>query len=211
MAGVFISFEGGEGCGKSTQIKRLAARLQEMGRKVVLTREPGGTLLGETIRHLLKHAREGRGMCPESELLLFSAARAQLVRSVIRPALAEGAVVLADRFLDSTTVYQGMGRGLDPLMVASVHQMAVDDCVPRLTLVLSLPVKEGRKRLMKRVRPVGGAQDRFESEPDEFHERVLQGFLQLAKAEPKRVKVVDAAGKVDEVEKAVWRIASRVV
>ncbi len=211
MAGVFISFEGGEGCGKSTQIQRLAARLGKTGRKVVVTREPGGTMLGETIRHLLKHAREGRGMCPESELLLFSAARAQLVRSVILPALAEDAVVLSDRFFDSTTVYQGMVRGLDPLMVAAVHQMAVGDCVPRLTVVLALPVKEGRKRLMRRVRPVGGEHDRFEAESDEFHQNVLKGFLQLAEAEPKRVKVVDAGGTVDAVEKAVWRIMRRVL
>jgi len=211
MAGVFISFEGGEGCGKSTQIKRLAARLEKAGRKVVVTREPGGTMLGETIRHLLKHSHEGQGMCPEAEILLFSAARAQLVRSVIRPALAEGAVVLSDRFLDSTTVYQGLVRGLDPMMVAAVHQMAVSECLPRLTVLLSLPVKEGRKRFMKRVRPVGGEHDRFEAEPDEFHQRVLDGFLQLAKAEPKRVKVVDAAGTVDEVEQAIWRIVSRVV
>lgn len=211
MSGVFISFEGGEGCGKSTQIRRLARRLAAMGRKVVQTREPGGTDLGEVIRHLLKHNPAGRGMCPESEILLFSAARAELVRKVIRPALAEGSVVLSDRFHDSTTVYQGLVRGLDPELVASAHRMAVGDCVPQMTLLLVLPVDEGRRRMMRRVRPVGGGEDRFEAESDEFHAKVLQGFLQLAKLEPGRFKVVDARRSIAEVEAAIWEYVKHVV
>ena len=211
MRGVFISFEGGEGCGKSTQIRRLAKRLQSTGRKVVQTREPGGTDLGEAIRHLLKHSPAGHGMCAESEMLLFSAARAELVRKVIRPALAEGAVVLSDRFHDSTTVYQGIVRGLDPKLVASAHRMAVGDCVPQLTLLLVLPVAEGRRRMMRRVRPVGGEADRFEAESNDFHGKVLLGFLQLAKSEPKRFKVVDARRSIAEVEAAVWEYVKHVV
>lgn len=211
MRGVFISFEGGEGCGKSTQIRRLAKRLEAMGRKVVETREPGGTDLGEAIRHLLKHSPAGRGMCAESEMLLFSAARAELVRKVIVPALTAGTVVLSDRFLDSTTVYQGIVRGLDPKLVASAHRMAVGDCVPQLTLLLALPVAEGRRRMMRRVRPVGGEADRFEAEADEFHDKVLAGFLQLAKSDPARIKVVDARGTVAEVEAAIWEQVKHVV
>ena len=209
--GVFISLEGGEGCGKSTQIRRLAARLEKMGRKVITTREPGGTPLGEAVRHLVKHSHAGNGMCPESELMLFSAARAQLVRSVILPALAEGAVVISDRFHDSTTVYQGMVRGLDPQLIAAVHRLAVGDCTPLLTIVLSLPVEIGRKRMMRRVRPVGSEADRFESEPDEFHEKVLKGFLKLAKSDSKRIKVVDASGTLDDVEKSIWELVRHVL
>ncbi|MBI5821282.1 MAG: dTMP kinase [Verrucomicrobia bacterium] len=211
MRGVFISFEGGEGCGKSTQIRRLAKRLEGMGRKVVQTREPGGTHLGEAIRHLLKHSPAGYGMCAESEMLLFSAARAELVRKVIQPALAEGAVVLSDRFLDSTTVYQGIVRGLDPKLVASAHRMAVGACVPQMTLLFVLPVAEGRRRVMRRVRPVGGKEDRFEAESDEFHGKVLLGFLQLAKSEPKRFKVVDARRSIADVEAAVWEYVKHVI
>ncbi|MCX6909918.1 MAG: dTMP kinase [Verrucomicrobia bacterium] len=211
MRGVFISFEGGEGCGKSTQIRRLAKRLEAMGRKVIQTREPGGTNLGEAIRHLLKHSPAGHGMCAESEMLLFSAARAELVRKVIRPALAEGAVVVSDRFLDSTTVYQGIVRGLDPKLVASAHRMAVGDCVPQMTLLLVLPVAEGRRRMLRRVRPVGGQEDRFEAESDEFHGKVLLGFLQLAKSEPGRFKVVDARRSITDVEAAVWEYVKHVL
>ncbi len=211
MAGVFISFEGGEGCGKSTQIRRLAQRLKTMGRMVVETREPGGTDLGEVIRHLLKHSPAGRGMCPETEMLLFSAARAELVRKVIQPALTKGAVVLSDRFHDSTTVYQGIVRGLNPKLVAAAHRLAVGDCVPQLTLLLVLPVDEGRRRMMRRVRPVGGEEDRFEAESNDFHGKVLLGFLQLAKSEPKRFKVVDARRSVAEVEASIWEYVKHVL
>ncbi|MCX7824717.1 MAG: dTMP kinase [Verrucomicrobiae bacterium] len=211
MRGTFISFEGGEGCGKSTQVRRLAARLEKMGRKVLVTREPGGTPLGETIRHLLKHSPQTDGVCPESELFLFAAARAQLVRSVILPALAKKMVVLSDRFHDSTTVYQGMVRGVDPKLVAAINWLAVGECVPRLTIVLDIPVAEGRRRLMRRVRPVGGERDRFEEEPLGFHRQVARGYLRLAEAEPKRIKVVDGRGTPDEVEAAIWEHVKHVL
>jgi dTMP kinase len=209
--GLFITFEGGEGCGKSTQITRLAKRLEQMGRRVVLTREPGGTALGEVVRHLLKHDPAGHGMCPESEMLLFSAARAQLVRSVIQPALEDGAVVLSDRFVDSTTVYQGMVRGLDSDVVAAVHRLAIGECMPTLTLVLTLSVAEGRKRLMKRVRPIGAETDRFEDESDEFHGKIQRAYQVLACSEPKRMRLVDAGAPADEVEKAIWEIVRHVL
>jgi dTMP kinase len=211
MRGTFISFEGGEGCGKSTQIQRLAARLEKTSRKVLVTREPGGTAVGETIRHLLKHTPPGQDICPESELFLFAAARAQLVRSVILPALAKKMVVLSDRFHDSTTVYQGMVRGVDPELVAAINWLAVGECVPRLTIVLDVPVTEGRRRLMRRPRPVGSEHDRFEEEPLGFHRQVARGYLRLAEAEPKRVKVVDGRGTPDAVEAAIWEHVQHVL
>ena len=139
----FITFEGGEAVGKSTQIERLAARLQERGDEVLVTREPGGTPLGEQIRHLLKHAPEGQGMTPKTELLLFLASRAELVRKVIGPALDRGAWVLCDRFLDSTTVYQGAGRGLPEEIVSRLNGFAIGARLPGLTLVLDIEPEHG--------------------------------------------------------------------
>ena len=136
--GLFISFEGSEGCGKSTQIQRLAAHLGGLGKNVLLTREPGGTEIGEHLRELLQFSKAGHAMCAETELLLFTASRAQLVREKIAPALAAGTIVLADRFLDSTTVYQGVARRLDPAQVAAINRFAVGDCLPDLTFILDL-------------------------------------------------------------------------
>ena len=202
----FISLEGGECVGKSTQIERLAARLRERGDKVVVTREPGGTPLGESIRHLLKHAPEGRGMTPQAELLLFLASRAELVRKVIMPALDQGVWVLCDRFLDSTTVYQGAGRKLPGEIVERVNAFAVGIHLPGLTLVLDLDPKEAHRRQMRRVRPAGeGNFDRMEAEPTDFFERVRHGYHELAKAHPQRVKLVPAAGTIDDTAAAVWK------
>ncbi|MEM1058444.1 MAG: dTMP kinase [Verrucomicrobiota bacterium] len=200
----FISLEGSEACGKSTQLERLVARLGERGDDVLLTREPGGTPLGETVRHLLKHAPEGRGMYPEAELLLFAASRAQLVRGVIAPALAQGGWVVSDRFLDSTTVYQGHARGLPLDLVASINRAAVGDCLPGLTLVLDLETEEAMRRLRRRVRPVG-QEDRMEQMPPEFYETVRQGYRQLAEAEPGRVKLIEATGSAEEVHARLWK------
>lgn len=229
MRGVFISFEGGEGCGKSTQIRRVAARLEKMGRKVLETREPGGTDLGEAIRHLLKHSSAGQEMCSVSEMFLFCAARAQLVRSVIVPALEIGCVVLCDRFLDSTTVYQGMVRGLTPELVAASQQLAVGEFLPKLTILLDLPVEVARVRLMKRVRPVEVARlqprsavkgqlhlfgvdpDRIGSESDTFHQKVRDGYLELAKSEPERIKVIDASGTPVAVGRSIWEHVQLVI
>jgi len=201
----FISLEGGEAVGKSTQIERLAQRLTGLGHKTLVTREPGGTPLGESIRHLLKHAPEGRGMTPHAELLLFLASRAELVHKVIMPSLDQGVWVLCDRFLDSTTVYQGAGRRLPTEVVERVNAFAVGPHLPGLTLVLDLEPEAARRRQERRVRPAGqGMFDRMEAEPVDFFERVRQGYLDLAKAHPQRVKIVSAAGTIDETAEAVW-------
>jgi len=206
----FISLEGGEAVGKSTQIERLSARLTKLGHKVLVTREPGGTPLGESIRHLLKHSPEGRGMTPQTELLLFLASRAELVRKVIVPALDRGLWVLCDRFMDSTTVYQGAGRQLPSEVVERINAFAVGTHLPGLTLVLDLEPKEARRRQISRKLPAGeGAFDRMEAEPTDFFERVRQGYLELAKSDGQRVKVVPAAGTIDETADAVWKVVSQ--
>ena len=207
----FISLEGGEAVGKSTQIERLSARLKELGHQVVVTREPGGTPLGESIRHLLKHAPEGRGMTPYTELLLFLASRAELVRKVIMPALDQGIWVLSDRFLDSTTVYQGAGRQLPTEIVERVNAFAVGPHLPSLTVVLDLEPEAARQRQITRSHPPGsGSFDRMEAEPVDFFERVRQGYFEVAKAHPHRVKIVSAAGTVDETAEAIWEQVTKI-
>ena len=202
----FISLEGGEAVGKSTQIERLAKRLVDLGQKVLVTREPGGTPLGESVRHLLKHAPEGRGMTPETELLLFLASRAELVRKVIVPALDHGTWVLCDRFLDSTTVYQGAGRKLPVEIVERVNAFAVGPHLPGLTLVLDLEPEAARQRQVARKPPPGiGNFDRMEAEPVDFFERVREGYAEVAAAHPQRVKIVSAAGTIDETAAVIWR------
>jgi dTMP kinase len=196
--GWFITFEGSEGCGKSTQIRLLCEALRRQGHEVVETREPGGTPLGETIRHLLKFALEGNGMYPETELLLFAASRAQLVRQVIAPALGRGAVVVADRFHDSTTVYQGVARALDPAQVENVNKFATGTVLPDLTLLLDLPAEEARARLKLRAGEEA-QKDRMEQEPEAFYEAVREGYLRLAEEEPKRIRVINASGAPAEI------------
>ncbi len=201
--GLFITFEGGEGCGKSTQIARLADRLRALDREVVATREPGGSGIGEHLRHLLQFSEAGRAMAPETELLLFTASRAQLVRELIEPALARGAIVLADRFLDSTTVYQGVARRLGSAQVSAINAFAVGDCLPAITFLLDLDPLEARARLLRRPRPVG-APDRMESQPAQFHEAVRAGYLQLAATTP-RVHLLDASLSIEELETRIWK------
>ncbi len=198
----FISLEGGEAAGKSTQIELLARRLTASGQRVVTTREPGGTPLGESIRHLLKHAPEGRGMASYTELLLFLASRAELVRQVIAPALAEGAWVLCDRFLDSTTVYQGAGRLLPTEIVERLNAFAVGPNLPGLTLVLDLDAETARHRLRERAQP---GFDRMEAESVEFFERVRRGYHEVARLHPHRVKIVSAGGTIGETQAAIWQ------
>ena len=202
--GLFITFEGSEGCGKSTQIQRLAARLCECKVPVALTREPGGTAIGEEIRHLLQFSKANAAMKPETELLLFTASRAQLVREFIEPALASGTTVIADRFWDSTTVYQGVARRIDPAAVRFINTFAVGDCRPDITFVLDLDSEKARERLQQRPRPTGEV-DRMEQEPPAFYEQVRAGYLRLASEQPERIFVIDAAGTVGEIEAEIGR------
>lgn len=188
MSGLFLSFEGGEASGKSVQARALADWLRANGHEVILTREPGGTPLAERIRDVLLHAEEV-ALAPEAQALLFSAARAQLAREVIRPALAAGTVVVADRFYDSTLAYQGYGHGADPLGLMMVTRFAVGDLKPRRTFLLDVPVEVSFARSRAR-RSAEDRWDRFESDAREFHERLRDGYLRLAAAEPERIVVV---------------------
>lgn len=202
MTGLFITFEGGEGCGKSTQIAALKARLEAKGKTVVQTREPGGTALGESVRNLLQYDDAGQGMSPEAELLLFAASRAQHVRELIAPAIAEGQIVLCDRFLDSTTVYQGVARAIDSKKVDTINQFAIGDTNPDLTILIDLPPEIGLARVHARS---DGQLDRMEKEAIEFFQAVRQGYLDLAKSEPKRFLVLDGSQSVEELETQIWQ------
>jgi len=200
--GFLLSFEGSEGCGKSTQIALLRARLEAAGRSVVVLREPGGTELGESIRHLLQHAKEGAAMTPETELLLFAASRAQLVREKIKPSLEAGNVVILDRFLDSTIVYQGIARGLPMESVRAINRFAVGDVIPQLTLVLDMDAATARERIQRDGREL----DRIESQPLAFFEKVRQGYLHLAVEQPGRMVVLDGAQTPEQIEEQVWKL-----
>ncbi len=205
MKGVLVSFEGTEGCGKTTQIALLVERLQSIGRTVRLVREPGGTPIGEEIRHTLKHSEKNHAMTAETELLLMNASRAQLVREILRPALDAGEVVLCDRYYDSTTAYQGYGRGLDLKLVRAVIDFAVGETRPDLTLLLSVPAEVSAARLASRQSNLPFIRDRIEEADRGFFERVKKGYDAIAAAEPGRVKVIDASGSVDAVRAAIWR------
>ena len=200
--GRFITFEGGEGCGKSTQVRRLAAALEERGRKVLLTREPGGTRLAEMIRTLLKDEAEDPPV-DRAELLLFLAARAQLVRNVIRPALDAGTWVLSDRFSDSTIAYQGYGRGLPVDFVKAANDFACEGLAPDLTLLLDVEPSVAAQRMRGREAATNTSADRIERAGDDFHARLRRGFLELAAANPSRIVTIDASGTPDEVARAV--------
>ena len=190
MAGFFVSFEGGEGCGKSTQIALLMAHWQAAGRAVLHVREPGGTPIGEVIRHLLKYHPENELMTREAELLLFAASRAQLVREKILPFLAGGGIVVADRFLDSTTVYQGNGRDLPGDLVGAVNDFAAGGCRPDVTFLLDLDAATGFNRARTRH---ANRRDRMEQAEASFYDTVRKGYLDLAEREPRRFCVLNAA------------------
>ncbi len=203
--GAFITFEGTEGSGKSTQISLLAVRLREMGHTVRTLREPGGTPIGEEIRHTLKHSHANDAMTPEAELLLMNASRAQLVREVIRPALHAGEIVLCDRFYDSTTAYQGYGRKLDLEMVEAIIRVAVGETRPDLTLLLMVSPELSQQRLLARQSTLPFMRDRMEEADADFFSRVAVGYERIAAAEPDRIRKIPADGPVREVEAAVWR------
>ena len=206
--GRFLTFEGPEGGGKSTQIRRLAERLERAGHSVLTTREPGGTPTGEAIRGILQHDHAGEAICPATELLLFEASRAQLVQHVILPALNRGTWVLCDRFIDSTTAYQGYGRGFDLERIIDINAFAVGDCMPDLTVLIDVEVATGQIRLASRNAQQQTVHDRFEREQQAFHERVRAGYLALARRWPERVRVVSGARREDEVAEDVWRVVS---
>ena len=209
MRGRFITFEGGEGCGKSTQVKRLAEALEASGREVVVTREPGGTRLAELVRSLLKDEREDPP-CDRSELLLFLAARAQLVRNVIRPALAAGKWVVCDRFSDSTFAYQGYGRGLPLDELRLMNGFACDGLTPDLTLLLDVRPEVARARMRRREEATNTSADRIEQAGDSFHARTENGFEQLYREEPDRFLTVNADQKPETVtEEAFQKLFER--
>ncbi|MCX5917012.1 MAG: dTMP kinase [Deltaproteobacteria bacterium] len=191
----FITFEGIEGCGKTTQIGHLTSFLKKNQRPFLLTREPGGTKVGEKIRQILLSS-DNAGMEPMAELFLYVADRIQHYRQVIVPALREGKVVLCDRFADATTVYQGFGRGLDLAWIEEIHARVLENTKPDLTFLLDLPVEVGLKRAWKRLEKDQTREDRFEKEAVDFHQKVREGYLILARKEPARIIVLD--GMKDE-------------
>lgn len=200
--GVFITFEGPEGSGKSTHIRRLQDRLEACGRDTLLTREPGGTRTGEAVRRLLQHDSSDDDIARRTEVLLFCASRAQLVDQVVRPALDRGAWVLCDRFTDSTLAYQGFGRGFAVEELRRLNDFATGGLAPDLTLLLDVTVEEGRRRLAARA----GGGDRIERAERPFHERLRRGYLELAAAEPARFRVVPTHGPSAETSEAIWRL-----
>jgi dTMP kinase len=206
MRGKFITFEGPEGGGKTTQAKRLLARLALEGHEAIYTREPGGTQTGEVIREILQHDMAGEPLCDETEVLLFSASRAQLVRKVIIPTLESGTHVICDRFADSTTVYQGYGRGFDVEQMISINEFAINGATPDVTLLLDVEIATGFERIASRQRELFKKTDRIENEAREFHEKVRRGYLELAKRYPERFITLNAARNPDEVEADVWRL-----
>jgi len=209
--GRFITLEGIEGSGKSTHVAMLADRLESSGYKVVLAREPGGTAVGEQIRRILKRNDSRVSISNETELLLFAASRAELVRSVILPSLQAGMIVICDRFMDSTTAYQGCARGLDMDDVAAVNEMAVGEAVPDLTILLDVGVDEGFRRLAGRSRRTGVEPDRIERAGLRFHREVRRAYLELARLNRQRFKVVKSSSDVEQVSERIWRLVRDVL
>ena len=207
--GPFITFEGSEGCGKSTQVRHLAEFLRARGEDPLLLREPGGTPPGEVIRNLLQHAPEGESLTPEAELLLFAASRVQLVRTVIEPALRSGRAVICDRFMDSTTVYQGVGRRIPAEVTARINGFAVGTCRPATTFLLDLDRRNARARMDARRQTA----DRIERETEDFFEAVRSGYLALAARDAGRIHVIDASQPASEIAAVIRDIlaASRIL
>jgi dTMP kinase len=201
---LFITFEGGEGSGKSSQAKALFRRLTDLAVPVLLTHEPGGTPFGDRLGRWLKKAQDTE-IWPLTELMLFNACRAQLVAEVIKPNLERGRVVISDRYADSTTVYQGYGRGLELAMVKATNKAATQGLKPNLTILLDIAVEEGLTRRLSRK------QDRFEQESSAFHQKVREGYLQLASEEPKRWLVIDASQPKGKIADIIWQRVGQLI
>ena len=201
---IFITFEGGEGSGKSVQAKTLYRRLSRLAVPVLRTQEPGGTPFGKRLGHWLKWTKN-TDISPLTELMLFNASRAQLVAEVITPALKSGKLVISDRYADSTTVYQGYGRGLDLATVKAVNKVATQGLTPDLTILLDMPVEEGF------ARKKGEKPDRFEQEAIDFHRRIREGYLELARSEPERWLVIDATQGKETIAAIIWQRVSQLL
>lgn len=201
---LFITFEGAEGCGKSTQARALWRRLVRRGIPVLLTYEPGGTALGNRLRYVLKKRLQDK-ISPLGELFLFAACRVQIVNEVIRPGLQQGKVVICDRFSDSTTVYQGYGRGLNLETIEEINDLATDGIKPDLTILLDIPPQQGLNRKTSR------SSDRFEAENMAFHHKIRDGYLKLAAEEPARWLTIDATMPRAEIGKIIWDRVSRLL
>lgn len=196
--GIFITFEGPECAGKTTQIRLLEAYFTKLGRDVIVTREPGGTEIGEELRQIVKHHVSDIPVTDEAEVLLFAASRAQHVSELIKPALKSGSVVLCDRFIDSTTAYQGYARGLDMKFIDKLNNFAITGTIPDITILLDLTAEESIERGSKREETLFVV-DRIESEKIDFHKRVRSGFLKIAEQEPERVKLVSAMNTIEKI------------
>lgn len=205
MKGLFITFEGMDGCGKTTQIPLLASRIRQKGRKVIEAVEPGGTEIGRQIRSVLLDANN-HALAPAAEMLLYFASRAQNTAEVISPALREGSVVISDRFTDSTLVYQGYGRALGAEAVAALHRIATGDLQPDLTLLLDVDLETS----LKRARTHKNA-DRMEQQRADFYHKVRAAYLRLAESEPRRIRVIDARDSIDVVAARIWEAAGPLV
>jgi dTMP kinase len=201
---LFITFEGGEGSGKSVQAKALYRRLSQLAVPVLLTREPGGTSFGKRLGRWLKWTKDA-DISPLTELMLFNASRAQLVTEVIQPSLKSGKLVISDRYADSTTAYQGYGRELDLAMVKATNKAATQGLMPDLTILLDMPVERGLARKKEEK------QDRFEQEALAFHYRVREGYLELARSEPQRWLVVDASQTKEKITEIIWQRVSQLL
>jgi dTMP kinase len=207
--GVFITFEGPDGCGKTTQIGLLADHLRAAGHAALTIREPGGTSIGDQIRAVL-HDVGNTEMEAQAEILLYSASRAQLVGQIIRPALAQGTVVLSDRFADSTIAYQGYGRGLNLVALEQITEFATGGLEPDLTIFLDVEVEEGLNRKRRALASHAGEWNRLDQEPVEFHRRVRQGYLELAAAEPDRWLILDGSRSIEEIQKEIKEAVQRI-
>ena len=212
MRGLFFTFEGVEGSGKTTQIRRLSATLRQAGQRVLETREPGGTSLGDAIRSMLLATRNSE-MVAETELFLYLASRAQLCREWIAPALNEGTIVVSDRFADATVAYQGYGRGLDLKLIATANRVATGGLTPDLTVLLDLDPREGLRRVRERgQRPLPESSlDRLEAEALDFHDRVRKGYLHLAQEEPQRFQIIDATQPEGALATEIWARVERLI